>query len=86
MLARAVASGITPLEVLLNTMRSAWEKTQDGTIKGEDLMLALSCAERSAPYIHARIQAVSLDGNLDTKVTGNLVVTWGGYRPPEPEK
>ena len=81
----AAASGITPLEVLLNTMRAAWERSEDGTIQGEDLLLALSCAERSAPYIHPRIQAVSLDGNLDSKVEGRLEVFWGGVRPPEPE-
>ena len=81
----AAAAGITPLEVLLNTMRAAWARSQDGTIQGDDLMLALSCAERSAAYIHPRIQAVSLEGSVDSKVSGNLVVTWGGIRPPEPE-
>ena len=74
----ALASGITPLEVLLNTMRAAWERSENGTIQGEDLSLALSCAERSAPYIHARIQAVSLDGKLENKVEGRLEVFWGG--------
>ena len=81
----AAAAGITPLEVMLNTMRAAWERSENGTIQGDDLMLALSCAERSAPYIHARLQATAVSGNLDSKVTGKLVVTWGGIRPPEPE-
>ena len=79
----AVANGITPLEVLLTTMRAAWQRTEEGSLKGEDLNLAVSCAEKAATFIHPRMQTITHGGSLDTKVTGRLLVTWGGERPPE---
>ena len=68
-------------------MRLAWKQSEDEGHAGEHIHMAISCAEKAAPYIHARIQAVSLDGNVDTKVEGRLEVFWGGVRPPpEPEE
>ena len=56
-------------------MRLAWQRSEEEDHRGQHVATAIACAEKAAPYIHARIQAVSLDGTLDTKVTGNLVVT-----------
>ena len=41
------------------------------------LATAIACAEKAAPYIHARIQAVTHSGSVDSKITGKLSVTWG---------
>ena len=49
------ANGITPLEVMINTMRLAWKQSEDEGHAGEHIHMAISCAEKAAPYIHARI-------------------------------
>jgi len=58
--ARAAAEGITPLEVLLRTMRSAWARaSKDGeTVTSfQDALIAASMAEKAAPYVHPRLAA-----------------------------
>lgn len=59
-IARAAADGITPLEVLLRSMRSAWDeqRTQD----------AVAYAIAAAPYVHPRLAAVEHSGETTTNV------------------
>ena len=52
---RAIEGGITPLEVLLKSMRAAWQ--------ANDKDKACQWAERAAPYVHARLAAVEHSGN-----------------------
>ena len=73
----AAANGITPLEVLITSMRLAWQKSEEEEHAGEHLHTAVSWAEKAAPYIHARIAAVTHSGSVDGKLTGKLIVTWG---------
>jgi hypothetical protein len=49
MQARIAAEGITPLEVMLTTMRKAWDKG--------DETIAMSAAKDAAPYVHPRLIA-----------------------------
>jgi hypothetical protein len=58
--ARAAAEGITPLEIILRTMRSAWARAaRDGeTVTSfQDALIAASMAEKAAPYVHPRLAA-----------------------------
>jgi hypothetical protein len=58
--ARAVAEGITPLEVLLRTMRSAWAKASangETVTSFQDALVAAAMAEKAAPYVHPRLAA-----------------------------
>jgi hypothetical protein len=58
--ARAAEEGITPLEVLLRTMRSAWARASENgeTVTSfQDALLAASMAEKAAPYVHPRLAA-----------------------------
>ena len=71
------ANGITPLEVMINAMRLAWKQSEDEGHAGEHIHMAISCAEKAAPYIHARIAAVTHSGSVDGMLTGKLIVTWG---------
>lgn len=50
MQARAVADGISPLDVMITAMRRAWESG--------DVKEAVSHAEKAAPYVHNRLAAV----------------------------
>jgi Family of unknown function (DUF5681) len=53
--AQIAASGLTPLEFMLNMLR-------DPEAAHEDRKWA---AQNAAPYAHAKLAAVTLDGNLD---------------------
>src|SRR6516165_2198390 len=56
--ARAAAEGITPLEVILRTMRSAWARasTNGETVTSfQDALIAAAMAEKAAPYVHPRL-------------------------------
>ena len=58
--ARAAAEGITPLEVILRTMRSAWARasTNGETVTSfQDALVAAAMAEKAAPYVHPRLAA-----------------------------
>ena len=58
--ARAAAEGITPLEVILRTMRSAWARasTNGETVTSfPDALVAAAMAEKAAPYVHPRLAA-----------------------------
>jgi hypothetical protein len=58
--ARAAADGITPLEVILRTMRSAWARaSRNGeTVESfQDALIAAAMAEKAAPYVHPRLAA-----------------------------
>jgi hypothetical protein len=58
--ARAAADGITPLEVMLNTMRSAWARASrngETVTSFKDALIAVAMAEKAAPYVHPRLAA-----------------------------
>jgi hypothetical protein len=61
MQARAVADGISPLDVMVTAMRQAWEKG--------DIKEAVSHAEKAAPYVHNRLAAVEHSGDKDNPVS-----------------
>jgi hypothetical protein len=58
--ARAAAEGITPLEVILRTMRSAWARASrngETVTSFPDALIAAAMAEKAAPYVHPRLAA-----------------------------
>jgi hypothetical protein len=63
---RAMQEGITPLEVMLQIMRKAWD------IK--DMDKALEAAKDAAPYVHPRLQPVDSMGSDTQK--HELIISW----------
>ena len=61
-----------PLEVLLHTMRSLWD---DGGAELDDRLKACALAEKAAPYLHARLAAVTHSGDDDAPAI-KLAVSW----------
>lgn len=59
----AAAAGETPLEYLLNVMR-------DPTVDDDRRMDA---AKSAAPYCHARLNAVAVNGEIDNKITVEIL-------------
>lgn len=57
--ARAAATGVMPLEVMLTAMRQAWDE--------KDLATAVIYAEKAAPYVHPKLAStsVSIDDKRD---------------------
>ena len=53
---KAAAEGITPLEVMLKAMR-AYDQAGD-------TVAACAVAKDAAPYIHARLAAIAVDGKV----------------------
>jgi hypothetical protein len=54
--------GLTPLEVMISTMRELWGQAQVAMTSGERLekqLAACAVAEKAAPFVHARLSAVS---------------------------
>ena len=57
---RAAVDGITPLEVILRTMRSAWARASSNgetVVSFQDALIAAAMAEKAAPYVHPRLAA-----------------------------
>jgi hypothetical protein len=65
--AKAYEKGITPLEVMLETMRDHWE----GGRKGEACLIA----KDAAPYMHPRLQAIQ-GGDADKPIRTVGELTW----------
>ncbi len=58
---KAAADGITPLEVMLNTMKALWEDAldDDGKLTNiEKALAACSVGKDAAPYMHPRMQQI----------------------------
>lgn len=77
LLARAAAEqGITPIELMLATMRELWARACDEAGDVVDLELAkqaCAIAKDAAPYVHPRLSAV------DANVGGELTIVVENY-------
>jgi len=77
---KAAAEGITPLEVMLTSMREAWDvaqTTEDPKLKIEAQAAAVQVAQVAAPYVHPRLAAteVKVDGDLTNRVVSGEPLT-----------
>lgn len=64
---KAAADGVTPLDVMLGTMRAMWESAnQGGVINAEVAAQASAIAKDAAPYVHPRLS--SIEANVRTSV------------------
>ena len=68
---KAYEQGVTPLEVMLNTMRMLVESANhqdDLSIKIPIMISACGIAKDAAPYIHPRLSAVEVKGEFSMDV------------------
>jgi hypothetical protein len=70
LVARLHLEGLTPLDVMLNTMKAFWQMAQnpDGTIDREKAQAASMIAKDAAPYVHPRLNSI------DNKISGEMNV------------
>lgn len=64
MAASAAASGITPLEFMLKTMRKKLPRNATPAEKLAHAQLTQQAARDAAPYVHARLSSVQVSGGL----------------------
>ncbi len=68
----AVQGGVTPLDIMLHTMRRSWAIAQRAALEGNEaremeyLSLAVEHAVVAAPYCHPRLASVAVKGDSDT--------------------
>jgi hypothetical protein len=65
---KAMAEGITPLEFMLNIMRSEPADIEDPRVLLDALAMRFEAAKAAAPYIHPRLAAVEVSGDQDAPV------------------
>ena len=70
LIARLHLEGLTPLDVMLNTMKAFWQMAQnpDGTIDREKAQAASMIAKYAAPYVHPRLNFI------DNKISGEMII------------
>ena len=72
---RAHEEGISPLEVMVLSVREAWQQFQD-TRQPEWQDKAVAWAEKAAPYMHPRLGSITHKGDaeapIEHKVTHEL--------------
>lgn len=69
--ARVEAEGITPLEFMLNVMRTEPGVINDARLLADHQAMRFEAAKAAAPYIHARLAAVehTAPDGIDLRVT-----------------
>jgi hypothetical protein len=75
--ARAMAKGITPIELLLDVMRDCYARYKEAVEHGDHelaealLQKAVDCAATAAPYCHPKLNAI--DVSAEGKAVGFVV-------------
>jgi hypothetical protein len=75
--ARAMAKGITPIELLLDVMRDCYARYKEAVERGDHelaealLQKAVDCAATAAPYCHPKLNAI--DVSAEGKSIGFVV-------------
>lgn len=59
----ALASGASPLDIMLGAARAAWERAHEGDDVDLDMAkLAAEIAKDAAPYVHAKLAPIQPQG------------------------
>ena len=61
---RAAEEGITPLEYMLQLLRSEVDEDMEPSQKAALMALKFEAAKAAAPYIHPRLAAIEMKGNM----------------------
>jgi hypothetical protein len=64
---QALTNGVTPLDVMLTTMRALWDEAigEDGKIKNlGKAMQANMVAKEAAPFVHPKLASTQVSGGL----------------------
>lgn len=73
---RAAEEGITPLEYMLQVMRTEPSADMEPRELLQAITLRFEAAKAAAPYIHPRLSAVEVKGDPDNPLKTSLEVTF----------
>jgi hypothetical protein len=84
--ARIIADGrLLPLEVLILSMRSLWERAHNvGNPETADelMMRCVAVADKAAPYLHAKLATTTVKGDADNPLVVQQETTIVDERKP----
>lgn len=75
---KAAAEGVTPLEFMLNVMRSEPPSGLEGNALMQAMSLRFEAAKAAAPYIHPRLAAIEHTGKDGGAMEHSLTVEFVG--------
>jgi hypothetical protein len=78
LVAKAVAGGITPLDYMLNILRTEPPEDAEPLIKLGMQAARFEAAKAAAPYVHPKLQPVDGSGSSDLSVKHALLVEFIG--------
>lgn len=61
-------SGITPLDFMLNIMRTEPPETEDARVRLDYQAMRFEAAKAAAPYVHAKLAAIEHSGEMSLGV------------------
>jgi hypothetical protein len=73
---RAAAEGVTPLEFMLQVMRTEPDISLDPKIYASAMEMRFEAAKAAAPYIHPRLAAIEHTGEGGGPIDHSLTVTF----------
>jgi hypothetical protein len=83
---KAAAEGITPLEVMLRTMRTLLEFSGMEAFPPEErlkmMLEASAVAKDAAPYVHPRLQAIEHSGGIEVRSAEQELAEMDEIEPP----
>lgn len=77
---KALASGITPLEFMLDILRTEPPKDADPLVKLGYQEQRFEAAKAAAPYVHPKLQAITHKGSDGGPIKHNLLVEFVGIK------
>lgn len=76
---------LLPLEVLIMSMRSLWERAhnvKDPTTADELMMRCVAVADKAAPYLHAKLATTTVKGDAENPLVVQQETTIVDERKP----
>lgn len=64
---KAASEGITPLEFMLQMMRSELPESEDPRVMLDAMAMRFEAAKAAAPYIHPKLSAVEMNAKVQTR-------------------
>ena len=75
---KAASEGITPLEFMLDLMRSEPPDVEDARVMADYVQMRFEAAKAAAPYIHPRLAAIEHTGEDGGPIKQSLSVEFVG--------
>jgi hypothetical protein len=76
-------SGVTPLEFMLDIMRTEMPDITDPKVKLEAIAMRFEAAKAAAPYVHAKLASVEMNATVTTRTLDQELAALNAHRNTE---